>query len=459
MSLFAASVLALNTCGTIPRPEALQIKTSSCHVQGFVDPTEPGVRQFLGIPFAHPPTGSRRWQPPSKLQSAQPLNATSIGPACPQQPLSQTNGLFMYVPPGGNQTEFFSPETSQALSEDCLTLNVWAPATASSKQHLPVLVWFFGGGFVRGGTNAKYFNPRSWVGRSQSHIVVTVNFRSNIFGFPNAHGLAHQNLGLFDQRLALEWVQENIAGFGGDPERIVLWGQSAGAIASDYLNFAYPADPIFSGLILESGTALYSPKLCQSPDKDGANFSAVAKAFNCDAAPSPVDCLRHVPWQDLQASLATLGLASSFLPVVDQHLVFSDYPERYKIGAFSSVPALIGMNQHEVNALISPTSAEASNQTYVDKLSNATFLCPAAMASKYRQDAGYATYRYRYDGDFPSLSYPGVPGAYHAADLPLIFGTAGDYHGASTAYEKKVGHAMQDMWLEFAKDPVNGLKN
>jgi acetylcholinesterase len=122
---------------------------------------------------------------------------------------------------------------------------------------MPVFVWYFGGGFLQGGTSSLYFNPQSWVQRTQGHIVVTVNFRSNIFGFPNAANLTDQNLGLLDQRLALEWVRDNIANFGGDPSKIVAWGQSARAIAYDYLNFAYPEDPIVNGMILDSNTTFY----------------------------------------------------------------------------------------------------------------------------------------------------------------------------------------------------------
>lgn len=395
--------------------------------------------------------------PPVRLESTTPFNASTIGPACPQQPLSKTMGLFMYHANGGNQTEFFPPEDSQSFSEDCLTLNVWAPMTR--REMLPVIVWFFGGGFLRGGTNAGYYNPESWVERTQGHIVVTVNFRSNIFGFPNAKGLADQNLGLLDQRLALEWVRENIARFGGDSSKIVGWGQSAGAIALDYLNFAYPSNPIFSGLILESGTANYPAELCQSFDTTHGNFSLVARDMGCETAISPLDCLKSASWRDIQASTYKLGLASSFLPIADERLVFSNYTERFTMAAFSTAPAMIGTNQHEVNALIAPTSPKAANQTDVDRLTNTTFLCTAATATQRRERADRKTYRYRYDGEFSNLSYPGVPGAYHCADLPLVFGTAGDYHGASTPYEAEVSRAMQDMWFEYAKDPANGLEN
>lgn len=183
-----------------PSCSGLCVKTSSGILDGFASPSAPDVRQFLGIPFAHPPEGSRRWLPPSKLESKASINATNIGPACPQNQ-GVLKGASVYSPLGGNQTEFFPP-AGGPFSEDCLTLNVWTPQ--KPKTALPVIIWYFGGGFVQGGTNSLYYNPLSWVQRTQEHIVVTANFRSNIFGFPNAANLTHQNLGLADMRLSLE---------------------------------------------------------------------------------------------------------------------------------------------------------------------------------------------------------------------------------------------------------------
>ncbi|KAM0485589.1 hypothetical protein ACHAPX_001577 [Trichoderma viride] len=456
-TLIGSAVLA--TCCLISHSNSnLEVETSSGILHGFVNSSAPGVRQFLGVPFALPPTGNRRWQPPSRLKSGTHFNASNIGPACAQQPLSTTPMLYAYAPYGGGRTEFFPLEHD--FSEDCLTLNIWTPR--ASIKPLPVFVWFFGGRFIQGGTSSLYFNPQSWVDRTQEHIVVTVNFRSNIFGFPNADGLDDQNLGLLDQRLSLEWVRDNISNFGGDPSRIVVWGQSGGAIALDYLNFAYPEDPIISGMIMESGNALFSPATVQSFDTAHANFSAVAIAFGCGTTtPSQINCLKNVTWQDIQSAIVKLNLTTSFLPIVDERLVFSSYSKRYGVGAYSSVPAIIGSNKHETNALLPPVSGGRSNETYTeaDTVTNTTFLCTAAMAAQLREKGGRTTYRYRYDGNFPNISPPNYRGAYHAAELPLIFGTAGDYHGASTLYENVVSKNMQNMWLEFAKDPLNGPQN
>ncbi|KAH3958669.1 hypothetical protein HBH70_206050 [Parastagonospora nodorum] len=342
------------------------------------------------------------------------------------------------------------------FSEDCLTLNIWT--SQSSRTDLPVIFWYYGSGFTQGGTKSLYYNPQSWVQRTQEHIVISVNVRANIFGFPNAPGLVEQNLGLLDQRLSLEWVRDNIASFGGDPSKVVAWGQSSGAVAVDYINFAYASDPIISGMILDSATAFYPTEVRQSADSAQSNFTAVAVALGCRSAPSQLDCLRKASWQDI-ASVLKEDVSLKFLPVVDERIVFSDYSRRYEEAGVSSIPAIIGTNQHEYNIGVPQPLGPNFTQTASDTITNITTLCTAAHASELRQGSSRRTYRYRYDGNFPNISPAGYPGAYHTAELPLIFGTDSKYHGPSTAEETAVGRTLQDLWLDFAKDPGYGLRH
>lgn len=132
-------------------------------------------------------------------------------------------------------------------SEDCLYLNVYAPATPTSEK-LPVFIYIPGGGFTSGGANSLYKIPDQWIQKTQSHIVVTMNYRVNLFGFPAAEA-AHQNVGLLDQRMVVEWVRDNILAFGGDVDQMVLWGQSAGAASVGMYGYTYPDDLIVKGLI------------------------------------------------------------------------------------------------------------------------------------------------------------------------------------------------------------------
>jgi cholinesterase len=176
--------------------------------------------------------------------------------------------------------------------------------------------------------------PTQWVQRTQDHIVLSFNYRVNIFGFPNAPGLDEQNVGLLDQRRAVEWTRDNIAAFGGDPERIIIWGQSAGSISVDYYSFVYPEDPIAAGMSLDSGTAFTD---ITSIDKSQSNFTFVAEKLGCSGFGSDssalLKCMRGVDALKINNFVARYAETSQqpgigFLPVRDNKIVFTNYTER-----------------------------------------------------------------------------------------------------------------------------------
>lgn len=186
-------------------------------------------------------------------------------------------------------------QVAQNSAEDCLSLAVWTPANATAKSKLPVVVYLTGGGDVTGGVNIPTQLPPNWVHRTQNHIVVTTNYRVNIFGFPNARGLnGSTNFAIQDQRMAVEWVAENIEAFGGDPDKITLWGQSAGAGWADMYLFAWPENPIVRASVSSSGVAV-ARSLNQ--DQAGSNFTFVARALGCkfEDAALELQCMRRVP--------------------------------------------------------------------------------------------------------------------------------------------------------------------
>lgn len=199
-----------------PRQTSSQVSASSASnlivqapsgtYQGLVNGSAPHVRQFLGMPYAQKPIGDLRWAPPQKLETncTHMYDATRFPPSCPQY-ISSIPDIFNQAVP-----EFL---IRGPVSEDCLSLGIWTPAEGRA---LPVIVFVTGGAFTTGGVDIDYQLPYHWVERTQAHIVVTVNYRLNIFGFPNAAGLDEQNLGILDQRMALEWVRDNIEAFGGD---------------------------------------------------------------------------------------------------------------------------------------------------------------------------------------------------------------------------------------------------
>lgn len=280
-----------------PQDPSVTLSNNLGVVHGKIDPSAPCVRQFLGIPYGRPPIGKLRFAPPQPALPFGNLDARHLPPSCMQYlmenpPDIYTRDIFGYNLQGLNST-------SKAVSEDCLTLSIWTPVISSTSDNntdddddpdshtppppFPVLLFIYGGAFVTGGEDVPYQIPTSWVERTQDHIVVTFNYRVNIFGFPNAAGLppAERNPGLLDQRLAVEWVHDNIAAFGGDPSRITLWGQSAGGISAGYYQYAYPRDPIVHGIIMDSGTEMLGSPLFSDPDH--SNFSYVAKRFGCSA--------------------------------------------------------------------------------------------------------------------------------------------------------------------------------
>lgn len=188
--------------------------------------------------------------------------------------------------------------------------------------------------------------PTQWVQRTQDHIVLSFNYRVNIFGFPNAPGLDDQNVGLLDQRRAVEWTRDNIAAFGGDPERIIIWGQSAGSISVDYYSFVYPEDPIAAGMSLDSGTAFTD---ITSNDKSQSNFTFVAKQLGCSGFGSDssalLKCMRGVDAMKIGDFIARYAETSQqpdigFLPVRDDKIVFSNYTERMLQGNQATIVSM-----------------------------------------------------------------------------------------------------------------------
>jgi acetylcholinesterase len=289
------------------------------------------------------------------------------------------------------------------------------------------------------------------------------SYRLNIFGFPNAKGLngTEQNLGLLDQRLGLEWVRSNIANFGGDPARITLWGQSAGAVSVDFYNFAYPEDPIVSALIMDSGSTFLT---LGEDDTQHTNFTFVASHFGCGnlTSQAELDCFRNVSSTDIITYLKTRdddgttpGL--SFNPIVDGRTKFANFTERALAGNFTKKPAIMGTTNNEGAGFVPYSRTNPPSQSAMDAFTLSYFQCTTVKATQDRYAAGAPTFRYLYGGNFSNIAPQPWEGAYHSSELPLIFGTHGIRRGASTPFEIQVSLVMQNYWLAFAQDPMKGL--
>ncbi|KAJ7226988.1 cholinesterase precursor [Mycena pura] len=467
------------------------VSTTSGEIIGHPASKRTAVTEYLGIPFAREPVGELRFAPPLLSEKIGVINATEFVRASLNPVTSNfnnaysSNSLSTFAYP--NKTANFDRIVGKFLGqggvigENCLTLNIWSKHGAFLSLNLtergkPVMVFFYGGRFTIGGTNNSFYNGQ-YLADSEDVVVVTVNYRTNIFGFPGAPNVT-QNLGLLDQRLALEWLRSNVAAFSGDPTRITIFGQSAGGVSVDYHSFAFANDPIAAGLISHSGTAFsFIPNTAELAAQYWRN---VTFAVGCATASGNVDegdeeimqCMRGKDFTDILEAAAQvvavgdpkLPAAPPFQPTVDNITVFADYATMSAAGKFSKVPYLLGNLDNEagfyrIRAVVAGLNM-TDTQWSIFNLEG--FTCAAAQTAAFRATAGVHTWRYRYFGDWGNLRlYDCCPGsgAYHGSELPMLFGTALDVSGvANGAREERVSEMVMNAWAAFARDPSAGLR-
>ena len=326
-----ALVVAVVLAVAVPVCAADRVKTANGTVEGVGTPA--GIHVYLGIPFAAPPVGDLRWKPPQPVRNwTGPRSAAQFGPRC-MQPSIFADMNFR----------------SNGMSEDCLYLNVWTPAKSGSER-LPVLVYFYGGGFVAGDGSEPRYDGDSMARRGI--VTLTVNYRLGVFGFLAHPELTKEsphhasgNYALLDQHAALQWVQKNILAFGGDPKRVTIAGESAGSIAVS----AQMASPLSKGLIAgaigESG-ALIAPTLPPVPlaqgEEEGTRFATSVGAASLAA-------LRAMSTAQIQDAAAKLPIGR-FASTVDGYFLPKLPVEIFAAGEQARVPLLVGWNTEESSA-------------------------------------------------------------------------------------------------------------
>ena len=308
-----------------------QVKVAGGTLEG-TGPQSSGVREFKGVPFAQPPVGPLRWKEPQPLKKWEGVRqAQNFGARCTQQALYGDMGF-----------------RSNGMSEDCLYLNIWTPAKSAS-EHLPVLVYFFGGGFAAGDGSEPRYDGESIALRGI--VAITVNYRLGVFGFLAHPELTKEsphhasgNYALLDQSAALHWVHDNIAAFGGDPRKITIAGESAGSIASSAQMVSPLSRDLIAGAMGESGSIIASlaPVPLSEGESNGVKFAESAGAADFTA-------LRAMTTDQLLQAESKRGLPR-FSPVIDGYFFPESPAAMFAAGKQAHVPLLAGSNSEEMGA-------------------------------------------------------------------------------------------------------------
>ncbi|MEP7271030.1 MAG: carboxylesterase family protein [Acidobacteriota bacterium] len=462
-----------------------RVKTANGTIEGTTDKTS-GIRTFKGIPFAEPPVGDLRWKPPQPVK-----NWTLVRKADTFGPRAMQRAIF-------SDMVF----RSNGMSEDCLYLNVWTPAK-SNKERLPVLVYFYGGGFLAGDGSESRYDGESMA--RKGIVALTVNYRLGVFGFfahpeltKESHHHASGNYALLDQLAALQWVQRNITAFGGDPKRVTIAGESAGSVAVSAQMASPLAKNLIAGAIGESGSIISALSAIPLADgeQNGLKFAA-GLGINSLAA------LRALSADQLLEATAKPGLPR-FSPTVDGYFFPKPPAEIYAAGEQARVPLLVGSNSEEsgyTSVLGRETPSvenyqKAVQRLYGEKAEPVLKLYPAATPEDVLQSArdlasdrfiaystwkwldlatrtgGKATYYYYYTRPRPAKRQEpesGVAaqtavtaprrGAVHSAEIEYAMGNLdANKIYAWTPDDYQVSRIMQEYFANFIKtgDP-NGL--
>jgi para-nitrobenzyl esterase len=474
----ATAVLTAATACTTATTATATPSTSKNHESGLVVATAGGAvrgkaaaagEEFLGIPYAAPPVGALRWQPPRPAVPWQGTRvATSYAPHCPQP-----SGAFGQA----------------STTENCLYLNVFTPA-GSKARNLPVMVWVHGGS-LRTGESDDY-NPAGLV--RDGVVVVTINYRLGALGFLADSALASHpggpagNYGLMDQQAGLRWVQRNIRGFGGNPGNVTLFGESAGGLSTLAQLVSPGARGLFQRAIVESGTYQLTQQPLAAAESAAQAFAAKAGCASTTAPASTAACLRRLPVSTILADEDPTG----YTPDVDGTVLTQPVKTALARGQFSRVPVVIGTNHDEYRLFVAGIQllggrvTAANYQTMIASTLSVSAAIADAIAAQYPlsrypsppvalgavgTDAIFAchaltaeqslaryvpTFAYEFnDENAPELFLPpaGFPyGAAHASELPYLFGQTAIPHPAGfSAAQLQLAAAMKQDWTNLAK--------
>lgn len=435
------------------------VEASAGNIEGR---REGNLRIFKGIPYALPPTGSARWQPPRPIPRwAGIRNGTEFGPIC-----YQLASVYTLV--------------SGRMSEDCLTLNIWAPVDA---HNAPIFFWIHGGALTTG--SSQYDSARL---AERGIVVVTINYRLGIFGWLAHPELSKEsplaisgNYGLLDQIEALKWVRQNISAFGGDPSNVTIAGESAGALSVMYLMASPAARGLFAKAIAESAYMISTPELTKrgfgafSAEESGAYLAAAIHAAN-------VAALRAMD----SGTLNNAAVVAGFEPAgaIDGRVLPRQLVDVFDRGEQAPVPLLAGFNGGEIRSLrilvppapATPAQYESTiRDRYLDLADQFLTLYPSAQMQdsilattrdalygwtaerlvRKQASLGLPSYLYFFDHGYPAADDAGLH-AFHASELPYVFGNIDRTLPLwpkipATPEERRLSDAMIGYWSAFVQ--------
>ena len=471
--LIACSLLAFSAAAVLLAPRPLfaasdQVKIDTGRLQGAI---ADGVISFKGVPFAAPPVGDLRWRPPQPAKAWEGVrSATAYASDCMQKPFP------------GDAAPLGTPP-----AEDCLYANVWLPQNATGK--LPVIVWIYGGGFVNGGSSPAVYDGSQFAKRGL--VFVSFNYRLGRFGFFAHPALSKENpsgplgnYGYMDQIAALQWVKRNVAAFGGDPNHVTIFGESAGGGSVLMLMTSPLAKGLFHRAVVESGggrSLLMGPRYLDhqaaggppSAESVGVAFAKSVGIEGEDAA--ALAALRRLSADQVTAGLnmATMGTPTYAGPMVDGKVVVESPAEAYKAGHGAKVPFMIGANSadigfsfvHSKDELFAPFGADKDKAKAIyDPDGNGTLrevsskvaadqmmVEPSRFAAGLLAAAGQPAYEYRFSYVAESMrkQWPGAP---HATEIPFVFDTVAARYGKDlTDADRAAAQAANQYWANFAK--------
>jgi len=429
------------------------------------------VHAYLGMPFGESTAGSNRWAPPiPKAALPGTPRATQFGAVCPQPSL---------------------PADVPAASEDCLSINAWMPAAATAQSKLPVMVFIYGGAFVTGASAFPVYDS-AYLSAKQDVVVVTFNYRIGALGFLSGVGGLTGNYGFLDQQLALRWVRDNVANFGGDPGRVTIFGESAGAMSVGlHLLSAPQSAGLFDAIIMESNPLALPYKDSAAAQPIGAQFASLV---GCRSG--ALDCLRQVSVakvieQETSVLLAQFILQQGFedllvwAPIIDGTVITGEPLTAAREHGFSK-PALLGTNRDEgtlfVYGILNNLGLQTLNKSLYEVLletlfgkqnvpailmhypsnnsdnaptastlfTDYMFFCANRAAAVGGNDTVYA-YTFNQVSHFNFAGIPQCVGEVcHVDELPYVFHSATNIMQTFTAAEEMLSQNMVEYWANFS---------